>query len=181
MNRLGAFQQVAVADDLAQRADDVGFGFEVHGQVWAIPVAQHARADEVLLLAFNLLGRVLAALLAKLGRRQLLARFAVQLFNLQFDRQAVAVPTRHIRRVEAGHPFRLDDNVFENLVNRVTNVNAAVRIRRAVMQNEGFCPFGSTNNPVQILFIPTLQHAGSRLAGSPRIGNPVSGKFRVFL
>ncbi len=50
-------------------------------------------ADEVLLLAFNLLGRVLAALLAKLGRRQLLARFAVQLFNLQFDRQAVAVPT----------------------------------------------------------------------------------------
>ena len=160
VNRLGAFQQVAVADDLAQRADDVGFGFEVHGQVWAIPVAQHAQADEVLLLAFNLLGRVLAALLTEFGRRQLLARFAVQLFNLQFDRQAVAVPTRHIRRVEAGHPFRLDDNVFENLVNRVTNVNAAVRIRRAVMQNEGFFAlFGSTNNPVQILFIPTLQHA----------------------
>ncbi|MNR32215.1 hypothetical protein D3C85_1497800 [compost metagenome] len=28
------------------------------------------------------------------------------------------------------------------------------------MQNEGFLAlFGSTNNPVQILFIPTLQHA----------------------
>ena len=28
------------------------------------------------------------------------------------------------------------------------------------MQNEGFFAlFGSTNNPVQILFIPTLQHA----------------------
>ena len=26
-----------------------------------------------------------------------------------------------------------------------------------------FCPFGSTNNPVQILFIPTLQHAGLAL------------------
>lgn len=49
------------------------------------------------------------------------------------------------------------------------------------MQNEGFLPFGRTNDAVQIIIGPTRQHSGSRLARSPRIGNPVSGKFRVDL
>jgi hypothetical protein len=31
--------QVAIADDFAQRADDISFSFEVHGQVRVRPVA----------------------------------------------------------------------------------------------------------------------------------------------
>jgi hypothetical protein len=74
------------------------------------------------------------------------------------------------------------DNVFQNLVNRVTNMNAAIRIRRAIMQNEGFFAFfGCTNDAVQVIIGPTRQHSRFALARSPRIGNPVSGKFRVDL
>jgi hypothetical protein len=62
VHRLSAFVQVAVADDFTQRADDVGFGFEVHGQVRMRPVAQHAQTDKVFTLTVNLGGGVFAAL-----------------------------------------------------------------------------------------------------------------------
>jgi isoleucyl-tRNA synthetase len=39
---------------------------------------------------------------------------------------------------ETGFPMRGD---LANLVNGVTNMNAAVRIRRAIMQDKGFFPF----------------------------------------
>ena len=77
MHRLGAFQQVAVVDDFAQRADDIGFGFEVHGQVRVIPVAQHAQTDKVFFLAFNLLSGVLTALHTEFRGGEFLTRFAV--------------------------------------------------------------------------------------------------------
>ncbi len=39
---------------LPSARDDVGFGFEVHGQVRMRPVAQHAQTNEVFTLAVNL-------------------------------------------------------------------------------------------------------------------------------
>lgn len=59
--------QVTVADDFAQRADDVGFSFEVHGQVRVRPVAQHAQTDKVFALTVNLGRSVFAALGAELS------------------------------------------------------------------------------------------------------------------
>ncbi|STW01746.1 Uncharacterised protein [Klebsiella pneumoniae] len=133
--------QVAITDDFAQRADDVGFGFEVHGQVRMRPVAQHAETDKVFTLAIDLLGGIFAALSAEFGSGKFLTRLAVFLLHFQLDRQTVAVPARNVRRVIARQSFGLNDNVFQNLVYRVTNMNAAIRIRRAIMQNEGFLPF----------------------------------------
>ena len=160
VHRFGAFVQVAITDDFAQRADDVGFGFEVHGQVRVRPVAQHAQTDKVFALTVNLGRRVFAALGAELGGGEFLTRLTVFLLDFQLDRQTVAVPARHIRRVITGKPFGLHDNVFQNLVNRVTNMNAAIRIRRAIMQNEGFFAFFSrTDDAVQIIISPTRQHS----------------------
>lgn len=67
VHRLRAFVQVTVADDFAQRADDVGFSFEVHGQVRVRPVAQHAQTDKVFALTVNLGRSVFAALGAELS------------------------------------------------------------------------------------------------------------------
>ena len=160
VHRLSAFVQVAVADDFTQRADDVGFGFEVHGQVWVRPVAEHAQTDKVFTLSVNLGGGVFAALGAELGGGEFLARLAVLLLHFQLDRQTVTVPARYVRGVIARQPFGLNDNVFQNLVNRVTNMNAAIRIRRAIMQNEGFFAFfGCTNDAVQVIIGPTRQHS----------------------
>jgi hypothetical protein len=73
--------------------------FRSHGLVRIVPFAQHAQADEVLLLAVDLLERVGARLGQHFGGRQVLA---VQFFDLDLDRHAVAIPARHIRRIEAG-------------------------------------------------------------------------------
>ena len=160
VHRLRAFVQVTVADDFAQRADDVGFSFEVHGQVRVRPVAQHAQTDKVFALTVNLGRSVFAALGAELSGGEFLPRLTVFLLYFQFDWQTMTVPARHIRRVISRKPFGLNDNVFQNLVNRVTNMNAAIRIRRAIMQNEGFFAFFScTNDAVQIIISPTRQHS----------------------
>jgi hypothetical protein len=44
-------------------------------------------------------------------------------FDLVLDRQAVAVPARHVGGVEAGQGLGADDDVLENLVQRVTDVD----------------------------------------------------------
>ena len=152
--------QVAVTDDFAQRTDDVGFGFEVHGQVRMRPVAQYAQTDEVSALTVNLGGCVFAALRTELSGGEFLTRLAKFLLNFQLDWQAVAVPARNVRRVISRESFGLHDNVFQNLVYRVTNMNAAIRIGRAIMQNEGFFAFfGCTNDAVQVIIGPTRQHS----------------------
>ena len=48
--------------------------------------------------------------------------------------QAVAVPARHVRRVEAQHVAGLDDEVLEDLVERRADVDLAVGVRRPVVQ-----------------------------------------------
>ena len=51
---------------------------------------------------------------------------AVLFLDLPFDRQAVAVPARHVGRIEAGQVARLDDDVLQDLVDRVAGVQLAI-------------------------------------------------------
>ena len=48
------------------------------------------------------------------------------------------------------------------------------------MQNKGFLPLVAWRILIQLFVIPIFNITGSRLAKSPRIGKPVSGKFNVF-
>ena len=159
VNRLEAFVQVSGINDLAKGADDVGFKFEVHGQVRVFPVTQNHQAFEIVALTINLLSRVFTTMLAELAGADLLTDFANLSFNLQFDRQTMAVPTRNIRRIFTAQRLGLDDDVFQNLVNCVTDVNIAVRVRRAIMQNK-FIPSCAcfTDFAVQTNFFPARQH-----------------------
>ncbi len=160
VHRLGAFVQMAVTDDFTQRTNDVGFGFEVHGQVRMRPVAQHAQTDKVFTLTVNLGGSVFAAFRAEFSCGELLAWLTELLLYFQLNWQTVTVPAWNVRRVKAHEAFGLHDNVFQNLVYRVTNMNAAIRIRRAIMQNEGFFAFfGCTDDAVQVIIGPTRQHS----------------------
>ena len=47
----------------------------------------------------------------------------------------MAIPARHIRRVVASQALVLDDNVFQNFVERRAHVDIAVSERRAVMKH----------------------------------------------
>ena len=63
-------------------------------------------------------------------------RAAQLLLDLELDRQPVAVPAGLVGRAEPSHALVLRDDVLEDLVERVADVDVAVRVGRAVMEQE---------------------------------------------
>src|SRR5690606_6391621 len=160
VDRLEALEHETVLDHFRQGADLARFVGEVHGQVRVVPITQHTKTDETGLLLFHLLGGVGTAALAGQVGWLVLAEGG---FHLVLDRQAMAVPTRHVRRVEAGHGLGAGDDVLENLVQRMTDMDAAVGIGRAVVQDELRPTFAKLAQlAIQTNLVPALQ--GLRLA-----------------
>src|SRR5438128_5951964 len=135
-HRLLPLVHPATLYELADLAQDRGLVIVGHGQVRIVPVAQHAQALELLPLDLEVLLGVLAAEPADLDLAERLLLAAQFLQDLMLDRQPVAVPARHERHLVAFHSLGLDDDVLEDLVQRVADVDAAVGIRRAVVQHE---------------------------------------------
>ncbi len=133
VDRLQALEHPAALDHLGQRPHFAGFVGEVHGQVGIVPVSEYAEADEFLLLHRHLFGGVGPAQFAHLVGGQALA---VGDFDLVFDGQTVAVPARHVGRVEASQGLGADDDVLEDLVEGMAQVQVAVGVGRAVVQDE---------------------------------------------
>src|SRR6185437_9279594 len=74
------------------------------------------------------------------------------------DRQTVTVVTGYVRRVEAHHRARFDDEVFQDFVHRGAEVDVGVRVRRAVVHDELRAAFGgAANQAVKIELIPLFQ------------------------
>ena len=121
-------------DELAERAHDRRLVFELHRLVRIVPGADDAEPLEVAALDVDVLLGVGAAGAAEIRRAHLALLRAELAIDLQLDRQAVTIPARDVRRVEAGHVVRLDDEVLEDLVERGADVDLAVGVRRAVMQ-----------------------------------------------
>ena len=103
-----------------------------------IPVADYAKALEVSLLGLNLGLRVLAALLTELSGGYLAAGLSDLLFNLELNRETVAVPARDIGSVIAGERLRLEDDVLQDLVDGMPEMDIAVGVRRAVVENRAW-------------------------------------------
>ncbi len=125
-----------VAHDLPEGADLLRLVLRIHRQVGALPVAEHAEALEVGALQRDLLGGELAAGGAERRRIEFVPRTTVLLLDRELDRQAMAVPARHVGRVVAIEAARLDDDVLEDLVDRMADVDRAIGIRRPVVQHE---------------------------------------------
>ena len=142
-DRLGAAVELAGSGDFQQLTSDTGFGFEIHGLVGLVEIALDAQALELLGLHIDPVLRPVAAFLTELDHRRrifqiglLLALGAVVLFlDLPFDRQAVAIPARNVVGIKATHLERAGDHIFEDLVERVADMDVAIGIGRAVMQH----------------------------------------------
>ncbi len=160
MHRLGATHQVAVGDDLGQRTDLVGLEVEAQRLVRVFPIADHAQALEISALQVDLLFGVLAALLPELLGIELDPDLAPLLLDRDLDRQAMAIPARDIGCIEAVEVTRLDDDVLEDLVDRMAQVDLAIGIRRAVVQHEQRATLRVfTKLRVNALLFPTCQDA----------------------
>ena len=127
---------MALLNNSSECAHYIRFKCEVHGEIGVLPVSQHPHAHEIGFLRVDLFMRVIAAVLSERCGGYLVAWFAHLFFNIELNRQSVAIPARHIRRIKARQGFRFDNNVFQNFVNRMPYMELTVSVGRAVMQDE---------------------------------------------
>ena len=144
-NRFRTAEQAAVHQEFSDLCRDARLGIVGHRRIGVVPIAHDTKAFEFLALDVNPMVCELTAFLAELRNRNLiliLAFGAVLLFDLPLDRQAVAIPTRYIIRVFTHHLLRSVDHIFQDLVQGVTDMEIAVRVWRAIMQNKRLASFG---------------------------------------
>ena len=168
-DRLGAAHQRAAHRHAQELAHNGGFAFELHRQVRIVPLTLDAEIAELCLLYVHPFAGIGAASGAEVSRRDIilgLALGAELLFHLPFDRQAVAVPSRQVRGIKTGHLVRAHDDVLDDLVHRRAEVNVAIRIGRAIMQDPRFGPARLRIGAkffVQLQLIPALDPVGLAL------------------
>ena len=154
--------QRAVHQEAADLARNRGLARQVHGGVAVWPVAEYAEAAELGFLDRHPVRGIGSAFGAEIEDRDgVLVLFLrpVLLLDLPFDRQAVAVPAWDIVGVEAAHLTGAVDDVLEDLVQRGADMQMAVRVRRAVMQDEFFAVFrGRAQLAPQVHRLPPGEH-----------------------
>ena len=75
--------------------------------------------------------------------------------------QPMAIPARHIRGIEARPGFRLDNDIFEYLVDGMADMYIAVGIGGAIVQHElGAAVANFANFLVEVFLLPGLEHDG---------------------
>ena len=138
-----------------------------------IPVAEHTKANKVSLLQCDLRFGVRTRKFHHFFSGKI---FAVFFLDNDFDGHAVAIPTGNIDRVKTGKLFRFDDHVFQNLVDRMADVDRGVRVWRAIVQDEFRTAFGLLANLfVELALLPLRHPIGLALGqiaahGKRRIG-----------
>ena len=178
VNGAQAFVDEAVFVKRKKCRQDHRLVLRVHGGVGPVPAAEDADALELLALQVEKLLGVLAACRAHIDGAHLQLLAAQFLVDLDLDGQAVAIPTGHVGRVESGHGLRLDDEIFQALVQRRPQVDRSAGIGRAVVQNVGAFsrPFaGLADAVVDSHLLPAGEHFGLVLG---QVGLHWEGGFR---
>ena len=138
-HRLGAAVELAACRELEQFGDDRRFGALGHRQIRVVPVRADPEPLQLLALHVDPMLRVGAAFGAELlGRHLVLVELllAVLLLDLPLDRQPVAVPAGHVGRVLAEQGLRPHHHVLQRMVERMADVDVAVGVGRAVVEDE---------------------------------------------
>ena len=132
---LEALVDEALLEEGVEGFEDAGLVAEGHGEIGVVPAAEDAEALELLALEVDILLGVLAAGAADAdgGHFELLA--AELLVDLDLDGEAVAVPAGDVGGVEAGHGLGLDHEVLDALVECVAEVDGAVGVGGAVVED----------------------------------------------
>ncbi len=161
VDRLLVLVDVPGCQQLAENLDYARLIFRRHCFIGIIIIAENAQALELLHLYFNESLGVLPALPPYLNTWHLLGLVAKLTRNVKLNGQAVAVPSGDIGRPVAHHGVVLDNNVFEDLVQGVPQVQVAVGVGRAVMENVSLCPLSRLLDTAVYLFIlPFFYNAG---------------------
>ena len=158
VHRLQAFVDVAPVQEFHERGGDHRLVLRAHGEIRVVPTAEDAQALEIRALQVHVFLGVFAAFGADLGRSHFGFARAELAIDLDFDGQAVAVPAGDIGGIEARHGLGFDDEILEYLVERGAQVNAAVGVGRAIVQDvSGPAGARAADLAVDILAVPALE------------------------
>ncbi len=102
---------------------------------------------------------VFSTKLANRRRVQIFLLIAQLLYYLVLDWQSMAIPTWHVGHMKTRHRSRLHDDVFQNLVQSMADMDAAVGIGGAIVQHILGAPLaGFLDLSVEPLVFPPNQH-----------------------
>ncbi len=135
-HRLQVAEEEVLRVEPPEGARDVRLVGVGHRGVRPLPVAADAEPPEFLALDVDEALRVLPARPPDRDGVHLAHLGSELLVDLLLDRQAVAVPARHVGRVEAEHRAAPDHAVLQDLVHRRAEMDVAVGVRRAVVEDE---------------------------------------------
>ena len=141
-DRLRAAHEPSAHCDVEKLGDNLRLRFRAHRQIRIIPLRFDTQRTKLFCLHIDPAFSIFPAARAELSRADIFlgAPLAAKLFfNFPFNRQAVAIPAGHIRRIPAGHLVRAHDNVFDDFVHRRAEVNMPIGIRRAIMEQPWLC------------------------------------------
>ena len=136
MHRLLALVDHPLLDEAAERSHDRRLVCRFQREVRVRPQAEPAQPLELRAHHLDVLERVSGAGTSKIGHAHRALLGAELAVDPQLDRQAVAVPARDVRRVETGHAAAFDDEILQDLVERVPDMNVAVGVGRSVVEDE---------------------------------------------
>ena len=141
VDRLESLVDQTTPDEAAKLPGDDGLICRLHRDVRVVPVPEDAEALELAALDVDVVERVLSTPPALLDRVHGAAHVGARLVetellvDLMLDREPMAIPARHVDGVEAHHRVGLDDHVLQDLVEHGPEMDVAVSVRRAVMED----------------------------------------------
>ena len=159
VHRLHALVDEALLRHLAEDLNLPGLKLGQQGDVGVLPLAQHPQALELPGHLGDIALGVLPALGAELGGGHLVPLDLLVLQHGGLDGQAVGVPAGHIGGAVAGHVLVLDDHVLEDLVQGGADVDVAVGVGGAVVEDKlGLALVARHHLVVQIVVVHGLEH-----------------------
>ena len=123
----------------ADFTNDRGHIALTHRRVWVRPISEDFQSLELSALKVDVLLGVSPTHVAQFrDRHRTLVSLLLRelLLDAELDRQPMTVPARNIGGLKSDHVLVLDDDVLQDLVERVPNVNITVGIGRSVVQEE---------------------------------------------
>ena len=159
MDRFFPFIEAAVPGKTRQFPGGDPLIYIIHGEIGIFPLTEYAEPRKFFFLCIDEFCGVGTALFPHLGFGDFMFLRTEIFLNLQFDRQAVAVPARHIGRVKPAHSLAFQDYVLENFVQCMADMDVTVCIGRAVMKDiVRFVPADLSQFCIEIHLFPTFQY-----------------------
>src|SRR4030066_309668 len=128
-------------------------------QIWRIPVSRHTEPFELLTLYVYIFFRIFTAQLSDIMPAHPLFLGSKLFIYLMFYRKPMAVPSGYVRGIKSLHRLRPDNDIFEDLIQSVTNVDIAISIRRPIVEDIFLSILTSFPEPlIKISCLPFLKH-----------------------